>query len=78
LDYNFIGKERTLTSHCNIFISAFHIETVNLADIDYELIPANCITLESAVVNCANLNQDLGQAQEEPQASSAQEGRPGA
>ena len=69
-------KERTLTSHCKIFIPAIHIEMVNLVDGDYEPIPANCITPESAVVNCANLNQDQGQAPEEPQASSAQEGKP--
>ena len=49
---------------------------VNLVDGDYELIPANCITPESASINCANINQDLGQAPEEPHASSAQEGKP--
>ena len=43
-----------------------HIETVNLADGDYEIIPATGITPESAIVNCANLIQDLGQAPEEP------------
>jgi hypothetical protein len=49
---------------------------VNLVDGDYELIPANCITPESASVNCTNLNQDSGQTPEEPQANSAQEGMP--
>ena len=49
---------------------------VNLVDGDYELVPSNYITLESASVNCTNLNQDMGQAPEEPQANSAQEGMP--
>ena len=62
-----------MSYHINLCI---HIETVNLADGDYELIPATAITPDCAVVNCAKLNQDLGQAPEEPQAFSAQEGKP--
>ena len=53
-----------------------HIETVNLIDGDYELVPANIITPESASLNCTVLNQDLGQVPEEPKANSAQEGNP--
>ena len=49
---------------------------VNLADRDYELVPSNSIPSKRINHNCANLNQDLGQAPEEPQASSAQEGKP--
>ena len=49
---------------------------VNLIDSDYELIPADFITLESAYVNYTDLNQDLGQVPEEPKASRAQEGKP--
>ena len=52
------------------------IETVNLIGSDYKLVPANTATLESASVNFIELNQDLGQSTEEPQASSAQEGKP--
>ena len=52
------------------------IETVNLIGSDYELVPANTATLESASVNFIELNQDLGQSLEEPQASGAQEGKP--
>ena len=48
---------------------------VNLIDGDYELVPANLVTLDSASLNCTNLNQDLGQAPEEPQASSVLEGK---
>ena len=55
-----------------------HIDTVNLIDGDYELVPANTTTLESAFVNFTDLNQDLGQLPEEPKANSAQEGKPGA
>jgi len=53
-----------------------HIETVNLMDGDYELVPENIITLESASLNYTDLNQDLGQAPEEPKADNAQEGKP--
>ena len=53
-----------------------HIDTVNLIDGDYELVPANTTTLESAFVNFTDLNQDLGQLPEEPKANSAQEGKP--
>ena len=52
------------------------IETVNLIDGDYELIPADFITPESASVNYNHLNQDPGQAPEEPKADGAQEGKP--
>ena len=55
-----------------------HIETVNLLDGDYELVPANTATPESASLNYTDLNQDLGQVPEEPKANSAQEGKPGA
>ena len=49
---------------------------VNLIDGDYELIPADFITPESASVNYNHLNQDPGQAPEEPKADGAQEGKP--
>ena len=55
-----------------------HVEIVNLIDGDYDLVPANTATPESASVNFIELNQDLGQSLEEPQASGAQEGKPGA
>ena len=53
-----------------------HIEMVNLIDGDYQLIPADIITSESASANYTDLNQDLGQVPEEPKANSAQEGKP--
>ena len=53
-----------------------HIESVHLSDGDYELIPTNTATPESASLNFTELNQDLGQSPEEPKASSAQEGKP--
>jgi len=53
-----------------------HIETVNLFDGDYKLVPDNIITPESASLNYTDLNQDLGQAPEELKADSAQEGKP--
>ena len=53
-----------------------HIETVNLIDGDYKLVPENIITPESASLNYTDLNQDLGQAPEELKADSTQEGKP--
>ena len=53
-----------------------HIGTVNLLDGDYELVPANTATPESASLNFTDLNQDLGQVPEDPKANSAQEGKP--
>ena len=49
---------------------------VNLIDGDYQLIPADIITSESASANYTDLNQDLGQVPEDPNANSAQEGKP--
>ena len=53
-----------------------HIESVNLADGDYELVPSDSISAENIDLNCTNVNQDLGQAPEESQFDSAQEGKP--
>ena len=53
-----------------------HIETVNLIDGDYELVPDNIITPESASLNYTDLNQDLDQAPEELKADSAKKGKP--
>ena len=53
-----------------------HIKTVNLADGDYELILADTIAASEVNLNCANVNQDLGQAPEDSQFDSAQEGKP--
>ena len=53
-----------------------HIESVNLADGDYELVPSDSIPAVAINLNCANLNQDLGQAPENSQSVSAQEGKP--
>ena len=48
---------------------------VNLADGDYELIPSDLLAALDVDLNCANLNQDLGQAPEDSQFDSAQEGK---
>ena len=53
-----------------------HIETVNLADGDYELVPADSRVDQEANLNCANLSQDLGQAPEPFLPDSAQEVKP--
>ena len=53
-----------------------HIETVNLADGDYELVPADSRAEQEVNLNCTNLSQDLGQAPEAILPDSAQEGKP--
>ena len=53
-----------------------HIETVNLADGDYELVPADSRVNQEVILNYANLSQDLGQASEAFLPDSAQEGKP--
>ena len=55
---------------------ALHIEAVNLADGDYELVPADSRVDQEVNLNCANLSQDLGQAPEAFLPDSAQEGKP--
>ena len=53
-----------------------HIETVNLLDGDYELVPADSRVDQEVILNCTNLSQDLGQAPEAFLPDSAQEGKP--
>ena len=76
LDYNFIVKERNHLSYCNHENLALHIDAVNLADGDYELVPTDSLVTSEVNLNCANVNQDLGQAPEDSQPDSAQEGKP--
>ena len=53
-----------------------HIESVNLADGDYELVPLESLAATDVNLNCTNLAQDMGQAPEDSQFDSAQEGKP--
>ena len=54
---------------------ALHIETVNLADGEYELVPADSRVDQEVNLNCTNLTQDLGQAPEVFLPDSTQEGK---
>ena len=67
-------KERNHLSLCNHENLALHIDAVNLADGDYELVPAGSLAQE-VNLNCTNLAQDLGQAPEVSLPDSAQEGK---
>ena len=69
LDYNFIVKERNYLSLCNHENLALHIDAVNLADGDYELVPADSLIASEVNLNCTNL------ALEDSQLDSAQEGK---
>ena len=53
-----------------------HIESINLADGDYELVPSDSVSAKNIDLNYTNVNQDLGQAPEDPLFDSAQEGKP--
>ena len=55
---------------------ALHIEVVNLADGEYELVPADSRVDQEVILNCANVAQDLGQAPEVFLPDSAQESKP--
>ena len=69
-------KERNHLSYSNHDNLALHIEAVNLADGEYELVPVDSCVTSEVNLNCTNLAQDLGQAQEDSQPDSAQEGKP--
>ena len=75
LNYNFIVKERNRYPWVTHNL-ALHIETVNLANGDYELVPADSRVDQEVNLTCANLSQDLGQAPEDFLPDSAQEGKP--
>ena len=64
LDYTFIMKERNHLSFCNHDNLGLHIEAVNLADGEYEMVPADSCVAQEVNLNCTNLAQDLGQAPE--------------
>ena len=55
---------------------ALHIEAVNLADGEYELVPADSRVDQEVNLHCASVAQDLGQAPEVFLPDSAQEGKP--
>src|SRR6185436_5639488 len=75
VDYNFIVKERNRYP-CVTHNLALHIEAVNLADGDYELVLADSRVDQEINLNCAILSQGLGQAPEVFLPDSAQEGKP--
>ena len=77
MDYNFIVKERNVfVSRCNKIHCCIHIETANLAEDTYGLVPTHEADIADAQVNALELIQGPNQSLEEPKASSAQEGKP--
>ena len=70
LDYNFIVKERNVfVSRCNKIHCCIHIETANLADGTYELVPIHESDTADAQVNALELIQDPNQSSKEPNAT---------
>ena len=69
-------KERNHLSYCNHENLALHIDAVNLADGEYEMVLADSCVAQEVNLNCTNLAQDLGQAPKVSLLDSAQEGKP--
>ena len=69
-------KERKIISCHNNTSLHLHIETVNLVDGEYELVPADSRIDQEVNLNCPNVAQDLGQVPEVSLPDSAQEGKP--
>ena len=69
-------KERKIISCHNNTSLHSHIELVNLVDGDYELVPSDSLAATGIDLNCTNIAQDLGQAPEDSQFDSAEEGKP--
>ena len=63
-------------SCCNKFHPCIHIETANLADGTYELVPTHVNMSVDAQVNLIEVNQSLDHCSEEPKANFSQEGKP--
>ena len=69
-------KERKIIlCHNNTSLHS-HIESVNLVDGDYELVPSDSLAAAGVDLNCTSIAQDLGQAPEVFLPDSAQEGKP--
>ena len=69
-------KERKIISCHNNTSLHSHIESVDLVDGDYELVPSDSLAAAGVDLNCTNVAQDLGQAPEFFLPDSAQEGKP--
>ena len=69
-------KERKIISYHNNTSLHLHIETVNLADGEYELVPADSRVDQEVNLSYASVAQDLGLALEVFLPDSAQEGKP--
>ena len=61
--------------HINSCI-CIRVDTTNLADGTYELVPESENEQREAQVNLTEASEDPNQSSEEPKASSAQEGKP--
>ena len=69
-------KERKIISCHNNTSLHSHIESVNLADAEYELVPADSRIDQEVNLNCASVAHYLGQAPEVSLHDSVQEGKP--
>ena len=69
-------KERKIISCHNNTSLHSHLESVDLVDGDYELVPSDSLAAADVDLNCTNVAQDLGQALEVFLPDSDQEGKP--
>ena len=71
-----LSWRKEIIYHVVIYNLALHIEAVNLADGEYELVPTDSRVDQEVNLNCASVAQVLGQAPEVFLPDSAQEGKP--
>ena len=76
LDYNSIVNQIKFVTITTTHACAFHTDLTTLADGTYELVPESESERREAQVNLTEIAEDLNQSSEEPNASSAQEGKP--
>ena len=55
-----LSRRKEIIYHVVTHNLALYIETINLADGEYELVPTDSCVVQEANLNCTNLAQDLG------------------
>ena len=70
-----MNERKIISCHNNTSLHS-HIESVDLIDGDYKLVPSDSLAAAGIDLNCTNIAQDLGQAPEVSLPDSAQEGKP--
>ena len=70
-----MNERKIISCHNNTSLHS-HIESVDLIDGDYELVPSDSLAAAGVDLNCTNVAQDLDQDLDVSLPDSAQEGKP--